>query len=301
MQSREKMEIAEKIQQYILTHYKDDNFSTEAVFTHFGYSPRHLNRLFKTFTGKTINEYLKCLQLTDSSYAIENGKSILNVAVQWGYQSGEGFTKTFKKQFGTTPSEYQKSQGMITRFIPYPVRHAYEHYYGEEKMEREVIVCTSYIVEKTRRKLILLRSVYANDYWSFCEERCCDWEGYLNSHLHKLDTAAILTLPKQLVKAGTSNIAAGIEVPIDCSTENLPMEYDVIELEPCKMLYFKSQPFTDSGDFGQYIDAVNQAYTTYDFEHADFAPAPHLAPSMNFGAETTTGAKIAHPVQTKTL
>lgn len=48
---------------------------------------------------------------------------------------------------------------------------------------------------------------------SFCEEMGCEWEGLLNSFEEKLDTAAIVTLPKSLVPEGYSDTAAGIELP----------------------------------------------------------------------------------------
>ena len=36
-------------------------------------------------------------------------------------------------------------------------------------------------VERPARKLILVRSVRATEYLSFCEEMGCEWDGLLNS------------------------------------------------------------------------------------------------------------------------
>ncbi len=60
--------------------------------------------------------------------------------------------------------------------------------------------CIITLVHRKKRKLILLRSKKATEYFSFCEENGCDWEGLLNSNPYKLDTAAILTLPDFLIK-----------------------------------------------------------------------------------------------------
>lgn len=161
----------------------------------------------------------------------------------------------------------------------------------------ETIVCTAFLADKPQRKMILLRSKKATEYWSFCEELCCDWEGYLNSNPQKLDTAAIVRLPKALCKAGYSDIAAGIEVPLTYSNPDLLEGYEIIELPPCKMLYFQSQPFPNSNDYGKYIDAVNKAYADFDFRALGVKVDLSRGPYMNFGAEPDRGAKIAYPVR----
>lgn len=38
----------------------------------------------------------------------------------------------------------------------------------------------------------------AVDYWSFCEEKGCDWEGLFNSIDCKMDSVAIMKLPENL-------------------------------------------------------------------------------------------------------
>lgn len=68
-------------------------------------------------------------------------------------------------------------------------------------------------VERPARRLILLRAKEAADYMTYCGEMGCDWEGLLNSIPEKLDLAALLTLPRPLIRPGTSGCAAGVEVP----------------------------------------------------------------------------------------
>ena len=48
-------------------------------------------------------------------------------------------------------------------------------------METEKLLCMVTPVERPKRKLMLLRSANASDYWSFCQEKGCDWNGLLNS------------------------------------------------------------------------------------------------------------------------
>ncbi|MGN1203290.1 MAG: AraC family transcriptional regulator, partial [Eubacterium sp.] len=210
-----------------------------------------------------------------------------------------GYTKAFSKMFGKTPGDYKNNKAMIPLFISYPVNHSYEHYYkkGENKLSNDTIVCTTYVVSRPKRKMIILRSQKANDYFSFCEEAGCDWEGYLNSNPNKLDTAAVLTLPARLIKQATGKIAAGIEIPFNCKTENLPDSDEVIELDSCELAYFKSQSFENDDNYCKYIDAVNKAFDEFDFQSIGYELDLNAAPSMNFGAQQETGAKIAYPVR----
>ena len=78
-------------------------------------------------------------------------------------------------------------------------------------------ICTVIPVERPKRKLIYLPSKSATGYLSYCEEVGCDWEGLQNSIPEKFDTAAILELPEFLQEYGYSNIASGVEVPLDYS------------------------------------------------------------------------------------
>ena len=285
------------VQRLILKSIDDESFCAEDVYRCVGYSPRHINRIFKLSTGKTVSEYIKALRLSKSSVEIEHGKRILDAALDAGFETNEGYSKAFEKLFGVLPSEH-KSGVMIPRFIPYPVYHSTKQFIeqGGAKLKENIVV-TAFAVDKPKRKMILLRSKKATDYFSFCEECGCEWEGYLNSNPKKLDTAAIVTLPDSLVATGTGNIAAGIEVPFEYTDCALADGYEMIELPACKMVYFKSQPFENEDDFCLYIDAVNNALDTFDFSEISLEKDMSQVPFMNFGAQTETGARIACPAK----
>ena len=95
-------------------------------------------------------------------------------------------------------------------------------------------ICTVTPVNRPKRKLIYLPSKSATDYFSYCEEVGCDWEGLLNSIPEKFDTASLIDLPDFLVDEDISKVAAGVEVPIDYD-KPLPGGYKIAELEECTM------------------------------------------------------------------
>ena len=97
-----------------------------------------------------------------------------------------------------------------------------------------------------------------------------------------------------MVKAGTSSCAAGVEVPQDYN-KPLPDGYEMLDLQPCTMLYFQGAPFEAAEDFCKAIDVVFEAIETYQPEQYGYRFADQLAPKFNFGASNATGAKMAVP------
>lgn len=159
-------------------------------------------------------------------------------------------------------------------------------------------ICTVTPVNRPKRKLIYLTSHSATDYLSYCEEIGCDWEGLLNSIPEKFDTAALIDLPDFLHENGISKIASGVEVPLDYE-KPLPDGYKIAELPECTMLYFQSEPYENPDDFGKYIGQVFKVIGNYDFDRYGYVLANNIAPSLNLGAETKIGARIAIPVLKK--
>lgn len=59
-------------------------------------------------------------------------------------------------------------------------------------MSNESNLCMVTAVKRAKRKLIYLPSKKAQDYFSYCEELGCDWEGLLNSIPEKIEPAALI-------------------------------------------------------------------------------------------------------------
>jgi len=72
-----------------------------------GMNERTFARLFKRETGMTFGVWLRHARLLLSLPALARGDSILNVALDHGYDSPSAFTAAFRKTFGLPPSAYQ--------------------------------------------------------------------------------------------------------------------------------------------------------------------------------------------------
>lgn len=61
-------------------------------------------------TGISPSEYLRWSKLSKAVFELKyTTASILDIALKYGYESQEGFTRTFKNIFGITPGDYRRS------------------------------------------------------------------------------------------------------------------------------------------------------------------------------------------------
>ncbi|MDW2799950.1 HD domain-containing protein [Clostridium boliviensis] len=68
-----------------------------------GYSPGYFTRCFKRKFGISPMEYVKQRKLLAAAKEIAKGKRILDAAVDYGWETHSGFTKSFTSVFGYSP------------------------------------------------------------------------------------------------------------------------------------------------------------------------------------------------------
>ena len=91
----------------------DEELSLEKLSEIACFSKYHFHRLFTVFTvftGLSLQQYIRWLRLKRAAHQlmIEKDKSIINIAIDAGFESHEVFTRAFKKICGMTPSEFKK-------------------------------------------------------------------------------------------------------------------------------------------------------------------------------------------------
>lgn len=62
-----------------------------------GYSKYHFSRCFKLNVGESVIDYMTRLRLEKSQFKIIQNNSMINVALDIGYETPNGFNKAFKK------------------------------------------------------------------------------------------------------------------------------------------------------------------------------------------------------------
>lgn len=105
----ENKELIKRAVDYAMAHAVDEDITVQAVAEHAGFSIDYFNRLFLSHTGFTVMAYVGYRRLKQAIMLLRNtDKSVLDIALEVGYSSHEGFIKAFKKEYGVTPSDYRR-------------------------------------------------------------------------------------------------------------------------------------------------------------------------------------------------
>ncbi len=93
---------------FIENHLTDDDLSLEIISEYAGVSDYHFRKVFFYLSGLTLSEYIKNRKLSEASMDLLHGEKVTEVALKYGYQSMDGFTRAFKKWSGILPSDVIK-------------------------------------------------------------------------------------------------------------------------------------------------------------------------------------------------
>ena len=95
---------------FVKLNFNDPLLSLKKLGDRFFYSEKHISRLFLSKTKKGFNKYLNDLRLDFAAKLLcEELYSVKDVAYSSGFTDPLYFSKTFKKRFGLSPSEYARS------------------------------------------------------------------------------------------------------------------------------------------------------------------------------------------------
>lgn len=256
---REQIEAVQRMQEYIEDHLCEKiTFADIAKASLF--SPWYARRLFLEYTGVTPADYIRKLRLKLSALRLrDEDVTVLDVALDAGFGSVDGYQRAFRKEFGCNPSAYSANPIPLHLFTPYGVKFRFL-----ERKERTVSAKNVFIqvIDKPERKVIIKRGKTAKDYWTYCEEVGCDIWGVLVSMKSLCGEPVCLWLPKEYIKSGTSEYVQGVEVAADYSGE-IPEGFDIIELPASKYLMFQGEPFREE-DYQQAITDIWESEKKYD-------------------------------------
>ncbi len=107
--SRMDRKFLNKISKIVEEHLDKEELSVEELSEMIGISRVHLYRKIKKLTSMSVSEFVRSVKLRLSLELIKNsGKSISEIAYEVGFSSPSYFAKSFKEQFGISPSEFAK-------------------------------------------------------------------------------------------------------------------------------------------------------------------------------------------------
>jgi AraC family transcriptional regulator len=81
-------------------------------------SPFYYQRLFARLVDKTVMEYVKLRRIANAAdHLSKNQRRIIDVALDYGFENHETFTRAFKAAYGITPEEYRASPRPLSHFL----------------------------------------------------------------------------------------------------------------------------------------------------------------------------------------
>jgi|WetSurSiteA1Bulk_404760.scaffolds.fasta_scaffold28201_2 AraC family transcriptional regulator len=220
------------------------------------YSTFHFVRLFKALTGDTPGSYLRRRRLTEAAGELARSRRrIIEIAIDYQFQSQEAFTRAFKDCFGITPSAFRKKgntspMGTARRIDELFLIHC-----------MEVITMEPRIVKREAIKLIGIMYYGDNKNWEIPKI----WEEFMPlmkkipNCLPLQEAYGLCFYTESFSKSGLFYYMAGLPVS---SLDEIPMELVGKILPAAEYAVFTHKPLI-AGKTSNIKDAYAHVYGTW--------------------------------------
>ncbi|NLL49086.1 MAG: AraC family transcriptional regulator [Firmicutes bacterium] len=150
------MSYLDQIQQSI--DYIEDHL-TEPLCVHdlaarIGFSPYHYYRIFGAYVGMPVMEFVRRRRLAHAAASLTSDRRILDIALDYGFQTHAGFTKAFLKVYGLPPERYRLHASAriperveLSRFLEYKLKGGI--IVEPRLLERSSFTIAGYVLETT--------------------------------------------------------------------------------------------------------------------------------------------------------
>jgi len=245
------IDILQEMLRYIDLNIRE-KLSVEKLAARAGFSPYHFCRIFQWNVGYSIMEYVRNRKLAFAAAELNSGKRIIDIAVEYGFETHSGFTKAFRRHFGNSPENYRIHASFIVPKLPV-LEKTRKYVNGgivmEPKMVKKPAVRLAGFLLKTRSK-------DGENYKAIPQF----WEEYLadgrNEKLHK---EAFLKNHSEYgacfpenAENGEFNYVIAVEVK---DGFNVPEGYHVCTIPEALYAVFSSPP-ADEANFSQAIQGT---------------------------------------------
>ena len=100
-------ELLDRLLHFMEKHYADPNLNVELLCAELDMSRPQLYRKLQTLTGLSVQEFIKSFRLKKAAAFLRSGDMrISDIAYQTGFSDPQHFSKSFKIQFGISPTQY---------------------------------------------------------------------------------------------------------------------------------------------------------------------------------------------------
>lgn len=294
--NREQIRMIKEVEEYI-----EENLNRKITLVQIarevGYSPWYVSRLYQQARGMTLFAYIRKRRLVlAAGDLLYQDKKVIDTALDFLFDSHEGFTRAFVREFGVTPSRLKREDpsNLLNCHELDSIRKKEERVMERNEKETLVPVFVQ-IMEKPARKLLVKRGEKATHYFDYCKEVGCDVWDDLAAYSKALTEPMGLWLPDAMIPDGTSKYVQGVEFDLETEVE-VPEGFDLITLDPVDMMLFQGPPFEDE-DFGEAIQALWDFIEQFDPLVYGYRWANDKAPRFQYIPEGYRGYIEGLPVE----
>ena len=278
--------IVDEIDKCIKNH-NGETVTLQYISRRLGYSEFHTTRKFKEISGMQFRDYMRQRKLAFALKEIrDTDRSIIDIALDYGFSYNEAFTRAFKSVYSITPSEYRNNPVPVilrTKINPF------DRYFlgiGEIGMVKSTGDIKIYFVTLPAHKFLHIRNYESDGYWDFWKKQSaipgqdCDTIcGLLDSIKGKLDDVGSNDL-----SSGSGQIMAYIHDPngkpfsygiprVECYGVRLAQDYDgevpeqmyLIDVPEAKYIVFEHGPFDYEQENLSVEKKMSEAIANFDF------------------------------------
>lgn len=135
---------------YIEDHLLEDLDSkmiSKNAFT----SEFHFQRMFYAITDMSLWDYIRKRRLTlAASKLLQSDQKIIDIALEFGYESPESFSRAFKKIHGVSPSQVRKEGKTLVAYPPLSIQISIK---GDQQMEYRLEKKESFTIKGISKKV----------------------------------------------------------------------------------------------------------------------------------------------------
>ena len=270
----------------------NEEITLKRISDSLGYSEFYVSRRFKEISGMQFRDYLRYRKLAFALKDVrDTDKSLLDIALDYGFSSHEAFTRAFKEAYGITPSEYrQKPVPVVMRTIIKPFD-CYLLGIGGTGMAKSTDDIKIYFVTIPAHKFLHIRNYESIGYWDFWQKQSliqgqdCDTIcGLLDSIKGKLDD-----LGGDEHDSGSGQIMAFVNEPTgricswgiplaECYGVRLPMDYDgevpsqmqLMDVPEDEYIVFEHGPFDFETENSTVEAEIEKAMKEFDYASSGY-------------------------------
>ena len=270
---------------------KDDTLTLKSLAEFSGYSEFHVSRKFKEISGMPLRDYMRYRKLAFALKELrDTARSILDIALDYGFSSHEAFTRAFEAAYGLTPSGYRAHPVPV---VLRTVLHPFDCYLlgiGGTGMTTNGEVKT-YFVTIPAHKFLHIRNYESIGYFDFWQKQnqipgcdCATICGLLDSIKGKLDdlgsdendsgSGQIMGF----INAPTGRLCSwgiplaesyGVRLPADYDGE-IPPHMQIMDVPEGEYIVFEHGPFDFETENSAVEAKIEKAMKDFDYASSGY-------------------------------